>query len=293
MSPAELARQVRLLELATRHIVTEVFAGEYSSAFKGRGMEFADVREYQPGDEIRTIDWNVTARAGKPFIKRFTEERELSVVLAVDLSASGDFATSDKSKRELCCEVAALLAFAAVRKGDRAGLLIFTDRVEKYIPPKKGSRHALRLIRELLAFKPAQTGTRLLAVADHVARVLHRRSLVFLVSDFIAEDLEPALRRLAPRHDVVAINVSDPRDADLVPAGLLDVRDPETGRAMLLDTTSRRVRAAYHAAMAAGAQRRIDLLHRLGIDHLELSTASEYVHDLVQFFRKREHRMNR
>lgn len=293
MSPAELARQVRLLELATRHIVTEVFAGEYSSAFKGRGMEFADVREYQPGDEIRAIDWNVTARAGKPFVKRFTEERELSVVLAVDLSASGDFATTDKSKRELCCEVAALLAFAAVRKGDRVGLLIFTDRVEAYIPPKKGSRHALRLIRELLAFRPADTGTRFLAVAEHVARVLHRRSLVFLVSDFIADDLEPALRRLAPRHDVVALNISDPRDAELVPAGLLDVQDPETGRTMLLDTTSRRVRAAYRAAMADGAERRIGLLQRLGIDHLELSTASEYVHDLVRFFRQRERRMSR
>lgn len=293
MTPAELARQVRLLELATRHIVTEVFAGEYSSAFKGRGMEFADVREYQPGDEIRTIDWNVTARAGKPFVKRFTEERELSVLLAVDLSGSGAFGTSEKSKRELCCEVAALLAFAAVRKGDRVGLLIFTDRVELYIPPKKGSRHVLRLIRELLAFEPTHTGTRFVTVADHIARVLHRRSLVFLVSDFIAEDLEPALRRLAPRHDVVAVNVSDPRDFDLVPAGLLDVQDPETGGTMLLDTSSRRVRDAYRAAMTSTAERRIGLLQRLGIDHLELSTASAYVHDLVQFFRQRERRMNR
>jgi uncharacterized protein (DUF58 family) len=293
MSPAELAQQVRLLEITTRHIVTEVFAGEYSSAFKGRGIEFADVREYQPGDDIRTIDWNVTARAGKPFVKRFTEERELSVMLAVDLSASGAFGTAEKSKRELCCEIAALLAFAAVKKGDRVGLLIFTDRVEMFIPPKKGSRHVLRLIRELLAFEPTHTGTRFLAASEHIGRVISRRSLIFLVSDFIADDLEPAIRRLAPRHDLVALDISDPRDFELAPAGMLDVRDPETGRAMLLDTSSRRVREAYRASMTQAAERRVSLLQRLGIDHLGLTTASPYVHDLVQFFKQRERHMNR
>lgn len=293
MSPAELAQQVRQLELATRHIVTEVFAGEYSSAFKGRGMEFADVREYQPGDDVRAIDWNVTARAGRPFVKRFTEERELSVLLAVDLSASGDFGTALKSKRELACEVAALLAFAAVKKGDRAGLLIFTDRVELFIPPRKGSRHVLRLIRELLAFEPAHVGTRFLAASDHLARVLHRRSLVFLVSDFQAEDLEAASRRLAPHHDLVAIDIHDPRDSELIPAGLIDVRDPETGRHSLIDTSSRRVREAYRSAMLAAAEKRATLLTRLGVDRLELSTAQPYVHELVRFFRQRERRMGR
>ena len=212
MSPAELARQVRLLEIATRHIVTDVFAGDYSSAFKGRGIEFADVREYQPGDDVRTIDWNVTARAGRPFIKRFSEERELTVMLAVDLSGSGGFGTGVRSKRELACEVAALLAFAAVRKGDRVGLLIFTDRVEMYVPPKKGARHTLRLIRELLAFEPTHLGTRLTAAADHLCRLLPRRSLVFVISDFLSDDLTPAMRKLAPRHDLVALDVGDPRD---------------------------------------------------------------------------------
>lgn len=293
MTPAELAQQVRQLELATRHIVTEVFAGEYSSAFKGRGMEFADVREYQPGDDVRAIDWNVTARAGRPFIKRFTEERELSVLLAVDLSASGDFGTAEKSKRELAAEVAALLAFAAVKKGDRAGLLIFTDRVELFIPPRKGSRHVLRLIRELLAFEPAHRGTSFIAASDHIARVLRRRSLIFLVSDFIAPDLETATRRLAPRHDVVALDVSDPRDFELAPAGLMDVQDPETGRRILLDTSSRRVREAYQATMTAAAQSRATLLQRLGIDRIELTTARPYVHELVRFFKQRERRMAR
>jgi uncharacterized protein (DUF58 family) len=293
MTPAELARQVRLLEISTRHIVTEVFAGDYSSAFKGRGIEFADVREYQPGDDVRSIDWNVTARSGRPFVKRFTEERELTVVLTVDLSASGAFGTAEKSKRELACEVAALLAFAAVRKGDRVGLLIFTDQVELYVPPKKGTRHTLRLIRELLAFEPSRAGTRLSAAADHIGRLLHRRSLVFVISDFLCEDLTPAIRKLAPRHDLVAIDVSDPRDFELVAAGLLDVRDPETGRTMVLDTSSRRVREAYRAASVHAASRRESALRRMGVDRLALSTASSYVHDIVAFFKQRERRMNR
>jgi len=270
-----------------------VFAGEYSSAFKGRGIEFADVREYQPGDDIRTIDWNVTARSGHPFVKRFTEERELSVLLAVDLSGSGAFGTAERSKRQLCCEVAALIAFAAVRKGDRAGLLIFTDRVELFIPPKKGSRHALRIVRELLAFEPTHVGTRFMAAAEHIGSILRRRSLIFMVSDFIASDLEPATRRLAPRHDLVAIDISDPRDFDLVPAGLLDVRDPESGHTMLLDTSSRRVRDAYAAAMSSAAAERAELLQKLGIDRLALTTAQPYVHELVQFFKRRERHMHR
>jgi uncharacterized protein (DUF58 family) len=293
MSPAELAKQVKQLEITTRRIVTEVFAGEYSSAFKGRGMEFADVREYQPGDDVRSIDWNVTARAGRPFVKRFTEERELSVLLAVDLSGSGAFGTTEKTKRELCCEIAALLIFAAVKKGDRAGLLIFTDHVEQFVPPRKGSRHALRLIRELLAFEPEHAGTRFMSAAEHITHVLRRRSLVFMVSDFLAADLEPAVRRLAPRHDLVAIDMSDPRDLELAPAGLIDVEDPETGGTMLLDTSSRRVREAYRRAMLDAAERRAQVLQRLGVDRLALTTASPYVHELVRFFKQRERRMNR
>lgn len=293
MTPAELARQVRLLEIATRHIVTEVFAGDYSSAFKGRGIEFADVREYQPGDDVRAIDWNVTARAGRPFIKRFSEERELTVVLAVDLSASGAFGTRDKTKRELACEVAALLAFAAVRKGDRVGLLIYTDRVEKYVPPKKGTRHTLRLIRELLAFEPRHSGTRLSAAADHLGRLLRRRSLVFAISDFLCDDLDDGARTLAPRHDLIAVHVSDPRDFELASAGLMNVRDPESGQMMMLDTGSRRCREAFGAAARARYAQGRSVFRRLGVDQLALSTDSPYVHELVEFFRKRERRMGR
>lgn len=290
MTPAELASQVRILEIVTRHAVTEVFAGEYSSAFKGRGIEFADVREYQPGDDTRTIDWNVTARAGRPFVKRFTEERELTCVLAVDLSASGQFGTAVKSKQRVCAEVAALLAFAAVRKGDRVGLLIFTDQVEHYVPPKKGAKHALRLIRELLAFEPMHTGTDFVAPTEHLARVLHRRAIIFFASDFVGPDASEALRLLAPRHDLVAIDVSDPRDAELEPVGIITFRDPETGAQATLDTSNPSVRRAYRER-AERAEGTLDSrLGRLGVDRVRVSTARPYVHDLAMFFRKREKR---
>jgi uncharacterized protein (DUF58 family) len=290
MTPAELARQVRLLEITTRHTVTEVFAGEYSSAFKGRGIEFSEVREYQPGDDVRTIDWNVTARSGKPFVKRFKEERELTVILAVDLSASGDFGTQARSKRELAVEVAAVLGFAAARQGDRVGLVIFTDRVELYVPPKKGARHALRLIRELLAFEPEGRGTDLHAATEHVARVATRKAVVFLVSDFLDAGVEDAVRAVAGRHDVIAVRVHDPRDERLEPAGMVEVRDPETGERAVLDTSSRRVRAAYEALAAEHRESLAMTLRRYGVDEVELATDRPYVHDLVELFHARERR---
>lgn len=290
MLASELARQVRLLEISTRHSVTEVFAGEYSSAFKGRGMEFADVREYQPGDEIRTIDWNVTARAGKPFVKRFTEERELTVVLAVDLSASGTFSTARRTVRQMAVEASAVLGFAATRKGDRVGLLLFTDRVELYIPPKKGGRHALRLIRELLAFEPTHTRTDFSAAADHLARVLHRRSVVFLVSDFAVDPPQRALSLLSPRHDVIAVRVTDPRARSLPSAGMIEVVDPESGTHRVIDTSSPAVRAAYEAANQRHEEDLLAAIRRSKADNVELSTDRPYVHDLVELFRRREHR---
>lgn len=288
MSPAELAQQVRLLEISTRHTVTEVFAGEYSSAFKGRGMEFAEVREYQPGDDVRSIDWNVTARTNKPFVKRFTEERELTVLLMVDLSASGEFGTQHKSKRTLAVEAAAVLGFAAARKGDRVGLIIFTDRVELYIPPKKGPRHTLRLIRELLAFEPSHAGTDMLRAAEHVARVSKRRAVIFVVSDFMVAQPNDSLRMIAPRHDVIAVRVTDPRDHELVPAGLLEVRDPETGDRAVIDSSSRRVREAYRQAMLNHEDHLDTLLRRSGVDEVSLSTDRPYVHDLIELFHRRE-----
>jgi uncharacterized protein (DUF58 family) len=290
MTPAELAKQVRLLEIRTRHAVTEVFAGEYSSAFKGRGIEFAEVREYEPGDDVRTIDWNVTARTGKPFVKRFTEERELTVLLAVDLSASGDFGTQERSTRRLAVEAAAVLAFAAARKGDRVGIVIFTDRVELFIPPKKGARHALRLIRELLAFEPTHPRTNLGAAAEHIARVVRKRAVVFVVSDFLYEGTSDALGAIAARHDVIAVRVGDPRDRELAAAGVLEVRDPETGARAMIDSSSRRVRDAYAAAAMDREDGLTMTLRRAGVDDVELSTVREYVHDLVELFHRREKR---
>lgn len=294
MTPAELAKQVRLLEITTRHSVTEVFAGEYSSAFKGRGIEFSDVREYQPGDDVRTIDWNVTARTGRPFVKRYTEERELTVLLVVDLSASGDFSTQPLAKRELAVRASAVLAFAASRQGDRVGLVLFTDQIELYIPPKKGQRHALRLIRDMLAFEPSHRGTDLRLACDHVARVAKRRAVAFVVSDFVVPRggtaVHDALSVITPRHDVIAVRVEDPRDAELVPSGIVDVRDPETGQVRTIDTSSTAVRRAYAALAAQQREDVADAIRRSGADEVTLSTSREYVHDLVELFHKRERR---
>lgn len=290
MTPAELAQNVRLLEITTRHTVTEVFAGEYTSAFKGRGMEFADVREYQPGDDVRTIDWNVTARTGRTFVKRFTEERELTVLLVVDLSASGEFGTQRKSKRELISEVAGTLAYAAARQGDRVGLLVVTDHVEMFVPPRKGPKHALRLIRDLLAFEPKHVGTDLSVAATHIARLIHRRSVVFVVSDFLMAAPAKALSTIVHRHDVVALQVEDPRDRALVAAGILDVRDPETGAIRTIDTSSARVRLAYAASWARRQQDIETSIRGMGIDSAVLTTERPFVHDLVQLFRRREAR---
>lgn len=294
MTPAELAKQVRLLEITTRHAVTEVFAGEYSSAFKGRGIEFSEVREYQPGDDVRTIDWNVTARSGKPFVKRYTEERELTALLVVDLSASGDFSTQPLAKRELAVRASAVLGFAASRQGDRVGLVLFTDRVELYIPPKKGLRHTLRLIREMLAFTPQHTGTNLRAACDHIARVTRRRAVVFVVSDFLVPNARStvydAMSVLTTKHDVIGVRIDDPRDAELVPAGVVVARDPESGQVRTIDTSSKAVRRAYAELAATHREDIVDALRRSGADDVALSTDREYVHDLVELFHKRERR---
>jgi uncharacterized protein (DUF58 family) len=288
MTPLELARKVKALQLTTRHLVTEVFAGEYSSAFKGRGIEFADVREYQPGDDVRTIDWNVTARACRPFVKRFNEERELTILLCVDVSASGDFGTGSHDKRELAAELAAVIAFAATKKNDRVGLLLFSDHVERFVPPAKGTRHVLRMIRDLLAFEPTGRGTSIRTAADHAARLLHRRSVVMVISDFLDEDPAGALQVLSRRHDVVAMHISDPREGELPPVGLVDAVDPETGRRVLLDTSNRRVREFYAADAGQRRERLARDLARLGADAVAISTDRAYIHDLIEFFRKRE-----
>lgn len=286
---AELAREVRRLQVLTRRRVSDLFAGEYHSAFKGQGIEFSEVREYEPGDDIRAIDWNVTARAGKPFIKRFVEERQLTVVVAVDLSASGAFGTRGRTKRRLEVEAAAVLAMAATQNQDRVGLQLFTDRVEKFIPPSKGGLHCQRLLRDMLAFEPMGSGTDVAAAIDHLSRVLTRRSVVFIISDFDSAPYIAPMRVLARKHDVVAVTVTDPSEADLPNVGLIDVVDPETGRARLIDTSGRG-RRAYAAWRAQRRQERDQTLASTGVDHIDLYTNRPFVQEIAAYFRRRERR---
>ncbi len=293
MLPQEVLRQIRRLQLKARRAVEDLLGGEYHSVFKGTGIAFEEVREYQPGDDIRAIDWNVTARMGHPFIKRFVEERELTVVLAVDCSASQLFGTRLQQKREVAAELAAVVAFSAISNNDKVGLLQFTDRVERFVPPRKGVRHVLRLIRDILFFQPKQRGTSLREALDYLNRVLHRRTIVFLLSDFLDRDYEKLLKRTGRRHDLIAVRISDPREEDLPPLGLLELEDAETGARRLLDTRSRAVRSAY----AGEARRRREALRQLtrsaNIDLVEVATDGSHLDALIRFFRLRERRLRR
>ena len=290
-----VARKIRLIEIQTSKAVDDVLAGEYSSVFKGSGMEFEEVREYAPGDEIRSIDWNVTARMGRPFVKRYVEERELTVWLLVDLSASGAFGSLSQLKNEAAAEFCALLAFAAIRNNDKVGLIVFTDRVELSIPPSKGRTHVLRLIRELLRFEPEGRGTDLAVALEYLGRVTHKRGVVFLVSDFLspgvlAEQSGKQLRVLARRHDLIAVTVGDRRERELPDIGLIELEDAETGECVLIDTSSARVRRDYAAdARRRGAERR-SFFRSTGIDEVEVMTGQDYVRDLRKLFRRREGR---
>jgi uncharacterized protein (DUF58 family) len=256
-------------------------------------MEFAEVREYEPGDDVRTIDWNVSAKMGHPFVKKFTEERELTVMLVVDASASGRFGSATSTKLETAAEIGALLAFSAIRNNDRVGLLLFTDRVETFVPPRKGREHGLRVLRDLLAFEPAGRGTAISAALDTLRRAVTKRAVVFLLSDFQDPGFERTLRVVARKHDVVAIAVDDPREASLPDVGLVAVEDPETGTPLLLDTGSARVRAAYAARAASRRLASREALARTGVDVLELSTAEPVERPLVRFFRERARRAAR
>jgi len=306
MLPEELLKQVRHLQVFTRRAVNEVFAGEYTSAFKGRGMEFSEVREYQPGDDVRMIDWNVTARSGVPHVKRFVEERELTVMLVVDMSGSGSFGSVAKLKNETAAELCAVIAFAAVRSHDRVGLLIHTDQVELFIPPKKGRNHVLRVIRELLEFTPRPgAGTDMAGALSHLRGILKKKSVVFVVSDFmlpgadlvagqvIPEDVRTALRIMRRKHDVVAVPVSDPRERTLVPAGLVELTDAETGERSLFDTSSTAVRRRFVTAAERRSRLLLDAFRQSGLDVLEVSTDRSFIHDLIALFRRREKRQAR
>ncbi|WP_337170783.1 DUF58 domain-containing protein [Gemmatimonas aurantiaca] len=290
IAPADVLRQVRRIEVRTRRLVDSRFAGEYRSLFKGQGMEFAEVREYQPGDEVRSIDWNVSARMGRPFVKRYVEERELTIMLAVDLSGSSRFGTRARFKHDLAIELAGVLSLAAVRNNDRVGLMLFTDRVEHALPARKGRKHALRLIRDLLTVRPAGRGTSMSAMVDRLMRLLPHRSVIFLASDFLADDLEKPLARLAQRHDVIAITLEDPAERALPDIGPARLEDPETGEIVEIDTSNPLVRRAFAARVAAEDESRRKLFGRLGLDEIVVHTEYGYVDALLAFFRARARR---
>ncbi|MBQ4479116.1 MAG: DUF58 domain-containing protein [Victivallales bacterium] len=288
MLPSELAKRIRQLEIRTRKEVTDVLSGEYKSAFRGTGMEFDEVREYQPGDDVRSIDWNVTARQGRPFIKRFQEERELTVFFAVDLSASGLYGAGQTSKNDLAAELCATLAFSAVKNNDKVGLLLFTDRTELFIPPVKGTTSAMRLIREVLAFQPQGKGTDLAGAMDFLARVLKKRAVVFLISDFIGGgDYDKPLQLLARRHDFVALQLDDDSEEKLPDAGLVELEDAETGEIMLLDTASPKVRLTYEFLFTQRQFQLANRFQRLGVDHLRLTAGHEFTRELAAFLKRR------
>ena len=290
MIPREILDKVRFIEIQTRHLVNNIFGGEYHSVFKGRGMEFAEVREYLPGDDIRSIDWNVTARFGKPFIKRFDEERELTVVLAVDGSGSSMYGTGEALKSDIAIEIAAVLAFSAIKNNDKVGLLIFSDRVEKFIPPKKGKGHVLRVIRDLLYHEPVGRQTQLDTALEYLIRVLKRRSVIFLLSDFLDDGFDVPLKLAARKHDLVLLRLMDPSEFDLPDLGLVKWYDPETGAEAWLDTHSREVREHFTRRMAERRDAFEEFCRRHDIDLVSIDTHESYVHPLMHYFTTRASR---
>lgn len=290
MIPRELAKKIRYIEIYTSKAVNDVLAGEYQSVFKGQGMEYNEVREYQPGDDVRSIDWNVTARTGTPYIKRFVEERELTVMFLVDLSASGAFGSHLKMKNEVAAELCALLSFSAIKNNDKVGLIVFTDAVELFIPPGKGTSHVLRLIEELLQFRPRQARTDIQAGIDYLGRVTTKRSVLFLISDFQGSGYDKPLRVISRRHDVIAVSVADPRELQMPDVGLVELEDAETGEIVLVDTGSRAFRKRYETLGTVRQAELKEQFRSMGIDLVEILTDRDYVRDLVRFFRGRERR---
>ncbi|MCY3773358.1 MAG: DUF58 domain-containing protein [Gemmatimonadetes bacterium] len=293
MIPRQIIQKIRQIEIRTKHLVNDVFSGEYHSVFKGRGMEFAEVREYEPGDEIRSIDWNVTARLGRPYIKRFIEERELTVILMADVSASGHFGTVNQMKSEITAEICALLAYAAIQNNDRVGLLMFTDQIEKYIPPKKGRTHILRVIREVLYNQPEHTGTDITQALEYLNRLLTRRSIVFILSDFLTADYIKPLRVASKRHDVVAVTITDPRELSLPGIGLVELQDAETGEEVLIDTGNAEWRRQYAEYNEALREDRDQQFRVTGVDAIHIRTDEPYIDPLLQFFKLRERKFAR
>lgn len=290
MLSSEQLKAIRKIQIRTSHLVSDLFAGQYHSAFKGHGMEFAEVRPYLPGDDVRSIDWNVTARTGTPHVKRFTEERELSVMLLVDASASTRYGSVKQFKQELAAELAALFAFSAITNNDKVGLIIFTDRVKLALPPRKGNRHVLRVVREILNYEPAGHGTDVEMALDYLERVTHRRCVTFLISDFLADGLERSLTVANKRHDLIAVVLEDPRDSELPEMGMVAVEDPESGEIVVIDTSDPSLRVAYQRKRLEEQAGRDRLLRTLGVDAVVIGTDRPYTESLLRFFRERERR---
>jgi uncharacterized protein (DUF58 family) len=293
MLPREVLEKVRRIEIQTRRLVTDALAGEYHSIFKGRGMEFSEVREYQVGDDIRTIDWNVTSRTGTLHVKKFTEERELTVLLVLDASGSADFGTRHRFKREVAAEMGALLAFSAIKNNDRVGALVFTDDVEMYVPPRKGRAHVLRVIRDLLYFEPKGRGTNLARACEYLTRITRKRAVVFLLSDFLDSGFDKPLRVAAQKHDLISVFLSDPAEREIPGVGLVELEDAESGRTLLLDTYDRKGMELYRRSVAARGARQREELTSMGVDIIDVDTNVPYDRPLLRFFQMRGRRLRR
>ena len=291
MIPKEILKRIRRIDLKTRRLVNDIFSGEYHSVFKGRGVEFSEVREYAVGDDVRTIDWNVTARMNRPYVKLFEEERELTVMLLFDISSSGEFGSVSRLKRDIAAEICAVLAFSAIQNNDKVGLILFTDTIEKFIPPKKGKRHILRILRELLYYKPQDKKTDIAASLEFLLRVTQKRTISFLVSDFIAEGYEKPLAIASRKHDIIPVVITDPREISLPSIGLIELEDAETGEMLLLDTKDMSIIKQFSESAVASIEKRKNIFNSVGLDTIEVSTDTDYLPKLVSFFRRRERRL--
>jgi len=291
MIESDILRKIRTIEIKTTKLVEDYFSGQYESVFKGMGMEFSEVREYFPGDDVRAIDWNVTARFGRPFIKKFTEERELTIVLMVDLSGSEQFGSREKSKAEIACEIGAIIAFSALKNQDKVGLILFTEEPEKYLPAKKGRRHVLRIIREILMYRPQKKGTHIQKALEFLNDVVKRRAVVFLISDFIGENYEKLLRITNKKHDLITIVLNDEREKNLPPIGLLELEDSETGERVLIDSGDPNFTSQYMKLVSEEEEKRSKLFKKTRIDSVEIRSDQSYVTPLYRFFRMRAKRI--
>jgi len=290
MIPKEILKKIRRIQITTSRIVTDVFAGQYQSVFKGRGMEFDEVRQYQPGDEIRSIDWNVTARMGHPYVKKFTEERELTVMILLDMSGSSYFGTVNNLKAQLAAEISSVLAFSAIKNNDKVGLIAFTDRIEKFIPPRKGVQHVLRVVREALYFKPKGKGTDIPQAIEYLNRVTKRKAVVFIISDFYASNYKKSLSISNKRHDIVAVTITDPKEINLPNIGIVKFDDPEGGKSYFVDTSSKNIRKKFDESALLKFSQRKKIFSSVSIDSIDVRTDSPYTKELAMFFKMRERR---